>query len=243
MCYNTYIGENMTKLCKTCLLKLDTKLFTKSKDNKDGLRTQCNICRSLKRKNDRAKNPKKWRDYENKYRKANPEAKKAKDKRYRDKHKEQAKTYFKSYYEKNSEIIKERTKKYQMENIEAHREYKKVYQKRRRDEDPIFRIIGNIRHRLNEFLKYEGMKKNSKISQYLGCDKEYLRKYIESQFKPGMTWDNYGSEWHVDHKMPLKTENVTEEQIYERNYYTNLQPMWGSDNIKKSNKLPDESDI
>ena len=68
----------------------------------------------------------------------------------------------------------------------------------------------------------------------LGIDLACFKSYIESKFQEGMNWDNYG-QWHVDHIKPLSLA-TTEQQIIELNHYTNLQPLWAVDNIKKSNK-------
>ena len=54
-----------------------------------------------------------------------------------------------------------------------------------------------------------------------------------------MTWDNYG-EWHVDHKLPITHFNIQEmgdSEFMKCWSLDNLQPMWGDENIKKSNKL------
>jgi IS30 family transposase len=63
-----------------------------------------------------------------------------------------------------------------------------------------------------------------------------LRIHIEKQFKEGMSWDNYG-EWEIDHIVPLKYQNPTLEQLVERFHYTNLQPLWATENRSKSNKF------
>ena len=60
-------------------------------------------------------------------------------------------------------------------------------------------------------------------------------EYLENLFTENMNWSNYG-EWHIDHIMPLSPAN-TEEEIYNLCHYTNLQPLWGEDNLKKSNKI------
>jgi hypothetical protein len=49
-----------------------------------------------------------------------------------------------------------------------------------------------------------------------------------------MTWKNYG-EWHVDHKIPLYLAK-TEKDVFSFNHYSNLQPLWASDNLKKNRK-------
>jgi hypothetical protein len=60
-------------------------------------------------------------------------------------------------------------------------------------------------------------------------------EYLGDLFTEKMNWDNYG-EWHIDHIIPLSSAN-TEEEIYKLCHYTNLQPLWAEDNIKKSNKI------
>jgi hypothetical protein len=50
-----------------------------------------------------------------------------------------------------------------------------------------------------------------------------------------MNWDNYG-DWHLDHIIPL-CEAKTEEELFKLNHYTNLQPLWAEDNLKKNRKL------
>ena len=52
-----------------------------------------------------------------------------------------------------------------------------------------------------------------------------------------MSWENYGKDgWHIDHKIPLSSAK-TDREIYELCHYTNLQPLWAKDNLKKSNKI------
>lgn len=67
-----------------------------------------------------------------------------------------------------------------------------------------------------------------------------LMKHLEKLFKPGMTWDNYGSKWHIDHKIPVSAFNFTtpEHSDFKKCWaLSNLQPLWKIDNLKKSNKL------
>ena len=95
------------------------------------------------------------------------------------------------------------------------------------------RIILNIRKRLRKFLKT----KNNNFNKDIGCTRAELVAHIESQFQESMTWENYGVfGWHIDHIVPLsKFEGKSP------NHYTNLQPLWAEDNIKKSNKVKPDS--
>lgn len=80
-----------------------------------------------------------------------------------------------------------------------------------------------------------GYTKRSKSQQILGCTWPELVAHIESKFQPGMTWENRG-EWHIDHIIPLATAE-TEADIVRLNHYTNLQPLWAEDNLRKSDKV------
>ena len=73
----------------------------------------------------------------------------------------------------------------------------------------------------------------------LGCTVEECKSYLESKFKQGMTWDNYGYRtWHVDHIIPYSAFNFTdEEQVKRCFHYTNLQPLWAEENYKKRDKI------
>jgi len=77
--------------------------------------------------------------------------------------------------------------------------------------------------------------KDYKSSEYLGCEIEEFREYIENQFTEGMTWENYG-EWHIDHIIPLQYKNPTMEEVVKRLHFTNTQPLWASDNMSKGNR-------
>jgi hypothetical protein len=146
--------------------------------------------------------------------------------------------YHSNYYQENKEDIKAATKKNQAARPDQVREYKRLYQSERRKTDPIFAMKGRLRHRLKEALKYSSWKKTTKFYDYIGCSNEELKAHIESQFVPGMSWENR-SEWHLDHIMPLNYANTAEE-MYELCHYQNLRPMWGTDNCSKNAEVTNE---
>jgi hypothetical protein len=79
--------------------------------------------------------------------------------------------------------------------------------------------------------------RNKQSLEILGCSVEEFRNHIENKFQSGMSWENYGYYgWHIDHIIPLSSAK-TEKEIYELCHYTNLQPLWAKENLKKSNKL------
>lgn len=90
---------------------------------------------------------------------------------------------------------------------------------------------------------YRGLR-NNKAGKYWGTQVNFtltqLQKYLEKQFQPGMTWNNYGVEWHVDHIIPVSVFNFEkpEDLDFKRCWaLKNLQPLWAKDNRKKQNKI------
>ena len=72
--------------------------------------------------------------------------------------------------------------------------------------------------------------------ELLGCSIEKLWEHLESKFQPGMTRENHGK-WHIDHIRPCISFNLTDlEQQKICFHYTNLQPLWAEDNLKKGAK-------
>lgn len=87
-----------------------------------------------------------------------------------------------------------------------------------------------MRTRLWKF--FRNISKSKKTENILGCSWDFARMHIQSNFRYGMSWDNYGK-WHVDHIEPLslaKNKNELEKLCH----YTNLQPLWAKDNFKKN---------
>jgi hypothetical protein len=111
-------------------------------------------------------------------------------------------------------------------------------QKNRRKEDFLFKFKGDIRNFINKSLNRGGFNSNLKKEKILGCSYEEFLQHIQSQFQMGMSWDNR-KEWHIDHKIPLGSVDTLEETI-QLCHYTNLQPLWAIDNLRKSNAYTEE---
>lgn len=104
-----------------------------------------------------------------------------------------------------------------------------------------FKLMVNLRQRISHALRRQNKRKKFSVSKNLGCSVEFFKKHLESKFKPGMSWDNYGrgpKDWNIDHIIPLSRVDLTNKEEYQKvAHYSNLQPLWHIDNIKKSNKM------
>ena len=91
--------------------------------------------------------------------------------------------------------------------------------------------------RLRNLLNFKSYKKNKSINEVIGCSPEFLKHYLEEKFTDSMTWENHGFYgWHIDHVIPLSSAK-SEDEIYQLCHYTNLQPLWAKDNLKKGGKI------
>ncbi len=109
----------------------------------------------------------------------------------------------------------------------------------RRMEEPLFKFKKLLRNNIRNSFKRGGFSKTSQACEILGADWDVVKKYFENKFKPGMTWENMGL-WHIDHILPISMATC-EEDVIRLNHYSNLQPLWAEDNVKKSDKLTTES--
>ena len=165
--------------------------------------------------------------------------KKVSDKKWREKNKESVKEYVKSWYEQNKEHRKEYIKEYHKNNIDKIRKTKRDYERNRKARDPIYKLISNFRTAIYTVLKESNVDKYGHYFDVLQYTPEELITHLELQFKDDMSWDNYGV-WHVDHMLPITSFDIREmgdEEFMKCWSLDNLQPMWGEENIRKSNKI------
>jgi hypothetical protein len=153
--------------------------------------------------------------------------------------KERKKENHKTWSEKNREHLNEYHKEWREKNIDKHRENKRNYEKYRKDTDPIYKLINNFRTAIYQVLKESNVQKNGHYFEILKYSPDELITHLEERFTGEMLWDNYGI-WHVDHIRPISSFNIQEigdESFMECWSLKNLQPLWGDENIRKSNKM------
>jgi hypothetical protein len=154
-------------------------------------------------------------------------------KRYRIKHPERVAEIQKKYRLKN----KDKIKNYYEKNYEKIKIYRSIHCRKQYNTSIQYKLQHQLRNRINSAIK-NNQKAGSAIKD-LGCTIDELKIWIEKQFQPGMSWNNWShTGWHIDHRLPLANFDLTNrEQFLIVVHYTNLQPMWAEENIKKKNKI------
>lgn len=211
------IGNIECKYCTKCNTFVDVRIFAKNKKTWDGLYAFCLTC---KRKRAAI------------YYEDNAETIINKSISYAQEHKYKVKQYQQEYKQLNAKELKQDRKVWERNNQETIKEYNKLYKRDRRQETE-YRLLENLRNRLGRAAKGS---KSDKTTDLIGCDISTLKTHLECLFKDGMTWDNYGK-WHIDHIIPCSSFDLSIEEEQRRCFhYTNLQPLWAIDNIKKGTK-------
>lgn len=124
-------------------------------------------------------------------------------------------------------------------NSDAGRAANNRKMKKRYANRPEYALAVRMKSRMSKILRDRGGSKGGKSWQELvGYSAAELRAHIESRFHPGMSWENKHL-WHIDHIKPISTFSFNTPQDVEFRLcwaLENLTPLWGSDNVKKSNK-------
>lgn len=149
--------------------------------------------------------------------------------------KQRNKQNFRNYYIKNKEKILEKNNKYNTTYRENYKPRRNALKKNKYHNDICFKLTERLRSRMSLAI-VRNQKSGSAISD-LGCSIIDFKNYIESKFQPGMTWDNHG-EWHLDHIKPLVSFDLSvREEFLKAAHFTNYQPLWAIDNLKKGSSL------
>jgi len=140
----------------------------------------------------------------------------------------------------------QREKKWRIDNPEKWLERKEKYRvarnqlsKQRRAENPTRKLAENARSRVHHILKREQVTKSQSTFKFIGCTAEFFREFLEAQFTSGMTWENYGITWVVDHVMPLAGFDLTNpDHLRNAFHYSNCRPFGSIPNSIKSDSMP-----
>lgn len=231
---------NNKKKCKKCEKEKTVEEFPISNSKKGKLiKSFCKICfNELERKRYYQKNKDKIEA-----KKEEALSKEEYNKQYYEKNKDKILKQVKFYFDTNKNKILGRQKEYYKKNreniLEKRKEKQKdinEYVKNKRKQDINVRIAHNLRTRISSTIKKNVKWKKSK--EILGCSIEAFRDYLETKFRDGMTWENYGSYWHIDHIKPCSAFNLALKEEQEKCFhYINLQPLTVEENHSKSDKF------
>lgn len=183
---------------------------------------QCSTCGKWKNESEFRKYRRQCRDCENKYRRG-----------YYKIHKEQEKEHDKEYYETHKKQRREYSREYRANHKEQGNEY---YRKRMKN--PKWKLNNIISVSMRYSLK-DG-KNGQHWESYVDFTQEDLMKHLESQFTSKMNWNNRGSYWHIDHKIPISVFNFdSPDHIDFKRCWTlkNLRPLEKTENMKKHNRI------
>lgn len=231
------------KYCNKCEDLLPFTAFCKKSSEKDGLNRTCRACASIYKKRYHEDNKVKLNADRAAYYRANQDLEMERHKRYRQEHaesraeicakwRERCAEHVKSYKESNRAAISLKSAEYyQRKKPVRNEQYRTRY-----GSDQMFALRVSVRARTRMAIRSVGGSKNASIVSILGCSIEKLKRHLEGRFKPGMTWENRG-EWEIDHIIPLACA-VTKEELLELCKYTNLQPLWASENRSKGARIP-----
>lgn len=201
-----------TRKCRKCEIEKPLDSFRRMKTNRDGIALVCKKCTN-----------KQCRDLRHaKRRAANAFIRKEKENGLK-------RENFHSEEEWKNHL--ESLKKAGVENFIKNKERKDVRK------TPQWKRASSLRSSLRTLVR--NLNPSKRIIEIVGKNHEELKIYLESLFKPGMSWENYGKHgWHVDHILPCASFDLTSEEAVRRCFhFSNLQPLWSKENWKKGFKI------
>jgi hypothetical protein len=150
--------------------------------------------------------------------------------------------YFRTYWQQHPDDIRANNRKYKKSKKA------KITAKNLR-KNPAIKLRQNISTNIGYHLRVKNSSKyNKSILQALPYTIQELKKYIEQQFEPWMTWENYGLydaktwkdddqstwTWQLDHIIPHSTFDYTsmEDQSFKDCWaFNNLRPLSAKQNL------------
>ena len=134
--------------------------------------------------------------------------------------------------------VRARELAYRERTRDQRRAYRRQWQANRMTADSSFRLRSNLASLINTAIRKQFGVKANRTHELIGCTIAELRQHLEAQFTDGMSWDNYGRNgWHIDHVRPCASFDLSDpEQQRQCFHYSNLQPLWAAENIRKGAK-------
>jgi hypothetical protein len=195
------------KVCTKCKVEKELTEFCKNKKTKDGLESWCKVCKSAYNKIWRAENRDGVSEYNKKWN--------AENKEYFKNNKEKLSAYKKEYNKKNREEINAKNREYNKKNKRKRGEY----EKKRRAEDPLYKLRHNVSCLIGKALSKKQYTKKSRTHEIFGCSYKELLQHLNNN-PYGFVFGDKDTD--VDHITPVSSA-TTEDEVLRLNHYTNFQ--------------------
>jgi len=224
-----------TKKCAKCGETKAVEQFSWRIRAKGKRQSKCTVCRRQHYQDNReAVRAQQRQHYE-----ANREAALARKRQYREANREAVRARDRQYWEENRDEINARKRTPEaraLRNAAANARNATVEGK----------LLNKIRKLHHKF--YKGIKLGPVTIQrgeaLVGCSRKHYRDLLASQFKDGMTHENYGQgtdKWQIDHIIPIHAfKGELEANLQVIYWWGNTQPLWGLENTAKGNKYTEE---
>lgn len=144
-------------------------------------------------------------------------------------------------YAADPERARQSARRYRERNPERHKENQRRQREKRTPQE---RLSAVVRSRVSGTIAAhrDGARRPWRRRDWisdLGYTEADLIAHIERQFRGRMSWQNYGTYWHVDHIVPLsefRYESYADPEIRAAWALSNLRPLEKSKNLQKSSK-------
>jgi len=267
MAKNNLIRDNM-KVCSRCHIEKPIGEFRESNNCKDGLMGWCRCCErqyyidyrvkhseSIKEKGRkrREENKEKTSIARKARYKENPEKYRSRANAFRLNNPERVQVYNHAHYLNNRYAVMEASAKWAKDNAEQRRVAANIWRANNKDKikksakKTYKKLSSNPQHRLDRGMSrgmshtlHEGKKAGRHWETLVPYTIEQLKAHLKKQFTKEMTWGNYGTYWHIDHKIPKSIFNYSspEHIDFQRCWaLKNLQPLEAKTNLIKHNKI------
>lgn len=214
--------------CTGCKKTKKIEYFSYKDRSKQKMDRQCKECKKDSKRKYYKANLTKFRERSRKYYEENKEKILAKRKRVGELTPEQ-----KEKRRKASRLYSSSKKSKAKRNATAREKYRN---------DPEIRLRRSITGILGHFVR--GI--NTRGSKFVGCTLSQYKAYVESKFKPGMTWENRGQgkgKWSLGHDVTFVSFRG-ELNVYIKPlcWWGNCVPIWDTENQKRCRIKASEED-
>ena len=230
------LEEQATKVCTKCGEEKSVEEFSRHSQIKSGFRPSCKQCASIQAKEYHKKNRTERLEKQRKHREQNKDRINYNSRQYYLKNKSKISVRIASYQSANADRIKEKRRLYLAKNKNKILLQKSEYDKKRKSVDQAYKLKVRLRNRLYHAIRCDA--KSGSAIKALGCTAQQACEHIESLFDEKMTWQNWGTYWHLDHIFPLAKANLeNRSEFLAVNNWRNLQPLAITLNIIKNDKV------